>query len=441
MNIPLLSRHAYRLCRNKNILEAVAGIKFHSTDDSKTSYVDVTKTEGVIVGSKTLRKKLQHHVGARQFWLENLDVLSKINAKRASKQEDLITRKMKDSVQEVIIPLGSNPAEHDKYLNFYGTVRFGKLLEDMDTLAGWVGFKYFKGPSERAPFSLVTACVDKIDLKESLVESNKDIKLKGFVSWAGKTSLEVTIHIDQQSKDGWKRLAEAVFVMVARSLKDGTAAVVNKIEAVDVEEKHYYERGKVNKALRQKKLKESLFKMAPTAKERDVIHNMFLATLDPNKSTFHSRVKPKDTVWMEETQLKNIIICHPQSRNLYNKIFGGFLMREAFELAWATATVFIKSRPTVISMDDITFRKPVEVGSLLYLSSQIVFTKGKYLQTRVHAEVLDPKTGHVDTTNIFHFHFTSENDIKHVMPMSYGEYILYLDGRRHCPRHILDGGS
>lgn len=59
MNIPLLSRHAYRLCRNKNILEAVAGIKFHSTDDSKTSYVDVTKTEGVIVGSKTLRKKLQ----------------------------------------------------------------------------------------------------------------------------------------------------------------------------------------------------------------------------------------------------------------------------------------------------------------------------------------------------------------------------------------------
>ena len=61
---------------------------------------------------------------------------------------------------------------------------------------------------------------------------------------------------------------------------------------------------------------------------------------------------------------------------MYNKIFGGFLMREAFELAWANTFVCIKSRPTVVCMDDINFRKPVEVGSLLYLSSQVsvIFT-------------------------------------------------------------------
>ena len=46
-------------------------------------------------------------------------------------------------------------------------------------------------------------------------------------------------------------------------------------------------------------------------------------------------------------------------------------MREAFELGWATTCVHTKSRPTIVCMDDINFRKPVEVGSLLYLSSQV----------------------------------------------------------------------
>ena len=68
---------------------------------------------------------------------------------------------------------------------------------------------------------------------------------------------------------------------------------------------------------------------------------------------------------------------------------------------------------------------------MVLLPLQVVFTKGNYLQTRVHAEVLDPKTGHLDTTNVFHYHFTSNQDFPAVIPMSYGEYMLYLEGRRH----------
>ncbi len=67
----------------------------------------------------------------------------------------------------------------------------------------------------------------------------------------------------------------------------------------------------------------------------------------------------------------NHLLVLLQARNVYNKIFGGFLMREAFELGWATTCVYAKARPSVVCMDDINFRKPVEVGSLLYLSSQV----------------------------------------------------------------------
>ena len=52
---------------------------------------------------------------------------------------------------------------------------------------------------------------------------------------------------------------------------------------------------------------------------------------------------------------------------------------------------------------------------------QVVFTKGPHLQVKVHAEVVHPKTGGNETTNIFHFTFTTSEgvDVQTVMPKSY----------------------
>ena len=46
-------------------------------------------------------------------------------------------------------------------------------------------------------------------------------------------------------------------------------------------------------------------------------------------------------------------------------------MRVAFETAWANAAALSHARPKVVDVDNIMFRKPVEVGSLLLLSSQV----------------------------------------------------------------------
>jgi acyl-coenzyme A thioesterase 9 len=46
-------------------------------------------------------------------------------------------------------------------------------------------------------------------------------------------------------------------------------------------------------------------------------------------------------------------------------------MRQAFELAWANTYVYTGKRPYILHMDDISFRKPVSVGSLLYFNSQV----------------------------------------------------------------------
>ena len=106
--------------------------------------------------------------------------------------------------------------------------------------------------------------------------------------------------------------------------------------------------------------------------------------------SFKARIKPENSVWFEDAKLKNLIICQPENRNRFNKIFGGFIMRQAFELAWANAYVFGKSRPFCMHMDDIWFRAPVEIGALLYFNSQICYTQDNYIQTRVSAEVWMP---------------------------------------------------
>ena len=72
-----------------------------------------------------------------------------------------------------------------------------------------------------------------------------------------------------------------------------------------------------------------------------------------------------------ETRLQAVKLCHPQERNIHSSIFGGFLMREAFELAFTNATLYLNARPYTLSSDDIAFRRPVPIGSILFLNSQV----------------------------------------------------------------------
>ena len=75
-----------------------------------------------------------------------------------------------------------------------------------------------------------------------------------------------------------------------------------------------------------------------SSKEEDISEEVI--TSISRSHTFRHRHLPVNHVWMEDSKLKNVIVCFPEQRNLYNKIFGGFLMRQAFELAWTNMAVF-----------------------------------------------------------------------------------------------------
>ena len=72
---------------------------------------------------------------------------------------------------------------------------------------------------------------------------------------------------------------------------------------------------------------------------------------------------------------------------MHNFIFGGFLMREAFELSYACAKLLAKSRVRLVSMDELAFKHPVPIGSILEYSSTITYTETS-TNSRIHVEVL-----------------------------------------------------
>ncbi|XP_051035642.1 acyl-coenzyme A thioesterase 9, mitochondrial isoform X2 [Phodopus roborovskii] len=422
-----MKRAAIRLCTlNRGLLIHGRGLTQGSQYTPKQGPLHI----------REVRDKLREIVGVSTNWRDHVKAMEERKSLHnflAKSQKALPPRKMKDSYIEVLLPLGSDPGLRDKYLTVQNTVRFGRILEDLDSLGVLVCYMHNKNHSvTMSPLSIVTALVDKIDMCKQSLSPEQDIKFTGHVSWVGKTSMEVKMKMFQlHNDDAFWPVLDATFVMVARDSENKGPAFVNPLIPENAEEEELFRQGELNKGRRIAFSSASLLKMAPSPEERNTIHEMFLSTLDPKTISFHSRVLPPNSVWMEDTKLKSLDICHPQERNIFNRIFGGFLMRKAYELAWATACSFGGSRPFVVTVDDIMFQKPVEVGSLLFLSSQVCFTQDNYIQVRVHSEVASLQSKEHMTTNVFHFTFMSEREVPLVFPKTYGESMLYLDGKRH----------
>ncbi|KAL9090030.1 MAG: hypothetical protein Q9159_002198 [Coniocarpon cinnabarinum] len=146
---------------------------------------------------------------------------------------------------------------------------------------------------------------------------------------------------------------------------------------------------------------------------------------------------------MSETKLSTAQFMQPQYRNRHNfMIFGGFLLKQTFELAFCCCASFAHARPIFVSADPCTFLNPVPVGSVLYLTATIVYTDPDVTATdnsstsdtapvtrvsvRVDSKVRDVEHGNAKPTGQFHYTFTVDKDVR-VMPESYQEHMVYLD--------------
>jgi acyl-coenzyme A thioesterase 9 len=223
-------------------------------------------------------------------------------------------------------------------------------------------------------------------------------------------------------------------------------------------EKVLYETGAKNSKHRKELGRTSLLKHTPNDEESDLIHALWQKQLHWHDPNIADR-KPNEVVFMEDTRLRTAAIMQPQYRNRHQfMIFGGFLLKQTFELAFCCAASFSHTRPTFLSLDPSTFQNPVPVGSVLYLTATVTYadppvvstaeeeawqsktgaaTTGvsgrTRIQVRVDTKVRNVEHGETKPTGQFNYSFVVEKDIK-IIPRTYTEFMMYIDARRRAKR-------
>ncbi|OAL30299.1 hypothetical protein AYO20_08777 [Fonsecaea nubica] len=357
-----------------------------------------------------------------------------------SAKVDLTPKKMSDSYVSLVLPLSQDPWLLDTYANYTGQIRIGTLLMDLDALAGVVAYKH---TGEGA--SNVTAAVDRITIKNPIREIC-DLELSGQVTYAtGRSSMEVTLQIAKAPAPGRQVAPEDVFMtcaftMVALDPRTKKPMNIAPLEVKTPAEKALFAKGEEN--YRNKKTMRSahILTKPPDADESALIHKMWtdsLAYADRN----NPKNQPSNVVAMSKSTIHSTQIMMPQYRNRHHfMIFGGFLLKQTFELAFTCAASFSHTRPRFLNLDPSTFEEPVPVGSVLYVAAGVSFTEphpggGTRIQVmvRTHVRPVEHQDQERKSTGTFFYTFFSPADVS-VLPQSYSEFMGWVAGRRRAER-------
>lgn len=244
----------------------------------------------------------------------------------------------------------------------------------------------------------VTAALDRITIAHPLTDIC-DLEYSGQVTYAsGRSSVEITCRVARARPEGEParpedELLTCTFTMVALDPDTKKPVSIPALVCETPQEEAIFRAGEAKSLAKKKMSKTSLLATEPNDPESALIHSIWLRQLryhDPNDSLR----QPQNVVPMSTTQLSTAAIMQPQYRNRHQTmIFGGFHLKQTFELAFCCAASFAHARPvrlrlavlepppspltcpqTFISADPCTFRNPVPVGSVLYLRATVAYT-------------------------------------------------------------------
>ncbi|KAK9916242.1 hypothetical protein WJX75_000412 [Coccomyxa subellipsoidea] len=337
---------------------------------------DRSFTDEDIVGIYTSQTK--------KLWIDRLN-----REKKLVESSPLSTPKPKPPQRlSISYPFSTSPLLQEQYRNPWGYVRMGKVLEDLDSFAGNIAYEHCDdGRTDTRPPLLVTASVDAIDLRKRLRVAT-DMTMTGEVVWTGSSSMDIRMELLQDGSEQEPSLV-ALFTFVARDPISQRAMKINPLApSTPLQKQRFTERQQV--ADRRKEAR----KAGKDSSSEGEGAGVSAAWVEEQLAEARTRLDlpalaRRDSVLMADTRLSNIFTCQPQQKNMHGRVFGGFLSRRAFELAFATAYLFAGCRPTFVHVGEITFQKPVEVGDLLRLHSTVLHTsESRAEQGFMHVEVV-----------------------------------------------------
>uniref|UniRef100_A0A803KTR9 HotDog ACOT-type domain-containing protein n=1 Tax=Chenopodium quinoa TaxID=63459 RepID=A0A803KTR9_CHEQI len=258
------------------------------------------------------------------------------------------------------------------------------------------------------PILLVTASVDKILLKKP-IRVDADLSLVGAVTWVGRSSMEMQLEVLQPPQDG-SQMSNSValvanFTFVARDSETGKSSPINHISPETTQEKLLWEQAEARNKMRK-------MKRAEQNKEKDKDVSRIDKLLAEGRVFVDlPALADRDSILIRDTCQQSSMICQPQQRNVHGRIFGGYLMRKASELAFSTAYTFAGASPRFVEVDHVDFVKPVDVGNFLRMKSCVLYTELQnparpLINVEVVAHVTCPELRISEVSNKFYFTFT-----------------------------------
>lgn len=280
-------------------------------------------------------------------------------------------------------------------------------------MAGNIAFHHVYG----TPL-IVTAGVDRIRLRRRPL-IGADQHLSGKVTWVGNSSMEIRMQCVEDGCD--EEWLEAYFTFVTLDPVSKKPVTMPSLLPQTNEERVHFELGAMKAQAKKNRRMNKLTVGQPLTDASLQVDRQAAALLNEAGPLLRmpSLANPK-SILMNSTQMQNAMIAQPQALNLHNRIFGGFLMRRAFELAFANAYIFGGAKPKFLEVDDISFDSPVDVGDLLVFNSRVLYTMpeggflGEYvedhsncplLMLEVEAWVTEPERASAKISNHFYFTF------------------------------------
>lgn len=289
------------------------------------------------------------------------------------------------SLLTVLLPFGSDPSLRAEYVNKWGQIRVGKLFEELDAFAGNIAYTHCDDDdAETGPLTLVTASWDRLDLLSYPLRPDVDYQMRGSVTYAGKSSMNIDVDLSILPPKGATGAAaepvpviQASTTFVARN-RSNQPVPIPRLKPQSAQERVLFEAGRQGTEARKSARQASLLRQPPTESELQLVHSLFMESSSFTKEGPHgtATLTRPNSIFTDETKLTTTVVTQPQDRNLHGKVFGGFLMRKAYEIAFAAGWRFTGVLPKFLALDDITFLAPVETGTLLRFDAQCNYARG-----------------------------------------------------------------
>ena len=330
-----------------------------------------------------------------------------------------------DTVYHRTLPL-SDPGLRRRYMvvdePIEANMRFGLLLEILDKMAEETALRYVNRfhPDAR----VVTAAIDNIIVRHA-VDVARDLTFAATINHIGRSSLEIGIRVEQ-SGDPALHIASCYFTMVARSGhgEQATGVPLPPLNAIDPIEKR--RAGKALARREEYRQQQAARREPPGREEFELLTALHQAQDEPGFSGL----------------LCGRLLAHgwertyPDQENVPFTIFGGYLIRRAYELSSICSELVAPNRSIIAGVNRINFFHPVRMGDKLHFTAQVVYTEDSFVCVEAGIERLSRDRTTKALSNSCLFTFVSvDGELNHhkvptVYPTTYGEDTRFLAARR-----------